>query len=224
MDRYSALKYKVHLNPYPVDKTFPELFNDPVLKKIKLSDKVVRYIIFLYSKDTGLVHEHPSDLQARKDQAARDAGFQLYAGKWPAEIQEVMDIRNQDAYTFIMAFLRKQKHNIWTELCVTEQELFEFQSLRFATIGSDKSSKKKKTAEEDKDILVAAEKKEKLLKACNDRIKHLEVLYEQFYGDNKDLQVAEFEESITPEKAERILELMPAPYEEIKSTESVLPN
>jgi len=223
MDRYSAIKYKIHLNPYPVDKTFPELFNDPVLKKIKLSDKIVRYIIFLYDKGTGLVHEHPSDLQARKDQAARDAGFSLYAGKWPAEIQEVMDIRNQDAYKFIMAFLRKQKHNVWTELCVTEQELFEFQSLRFTTIGQGQDGKKKKkTAEEDKDILVAAEKKEKLLKACNDRIKHLEVLYEQFYGDNKDLQAAEFEECITPEKAERLLEA--APYEEIKSIESVLPN
>ncbi len=217
MERYSALKYKVHLSPHPVEKTFPELFKDPAINKIKLADQVIRYIIFLYSKDTGLVHEHPSDLQARKDQAAIDAGFERVGGRWPRDIQEVMDMQNQDAHNFIMAFLRKQKHNVWTEICVTEQELFEFQSLRFATIGGKETNangkKKSKTAEEDKDILVAAEKKEKLLKACNDRIKHLEILYEQFYGDNKDVQVAEFDEMITPEKAERILEGQ-KPYEE----------
>lgn len=216
MERYSALKYKVHLSPYPVEKAFPELFKDPALKKNKLSDKVIRYIIFLYSKDTGLVHEHPSDLQARKDQAAIDAGFERVGNKWPKEIQEVMDIQSQDAYNFIMAFLRKQKHNIWTEIVITEQELFEYQSLRFDWGNKIKGTK---TAEEEKDIHVVAEKKEKLLEACNKRIKHLEVLYEQFYGENKDVQAAEFDESITPEKAERILELMPAPYEEITNPE-----
>jgi len=214
MDRYSAIKYKVHLTPFPVQKSFPNLF-----KGVKLPDKVLRYIVFLYSKDSGLTQEFQSNLQERKEAAAIDAGFVKVDGKWPEDILSVMEMKSHEGHRTIMDFLKSQKHHIWTEISVTEQELFEFQSLRFASIGD---KKKKKNTTEDKDVLAAAEKKEKLMKACNERIKQLEILYEQFYGDHKELATVEFEEMITPEKAERILELMPAPYEEIK--DHVLPD
>lgn len=220
MDRYSGLKYKVHLTPFEVSKNFPELFRDPVIKKNKLSDKVMRYIIYLYDKGTGLIHEFQSDLKARKEAAATDAGFKKEAD-WPEEILSVMELRDQKSFEVIMAFLRLQKHNVWTEICVTEQELHEFQTLRMTTIGNkDKGKKKDKTAEEDKDILIAAEKKEKLMKACQERIKSLESLYEQFYGDNKELIAVEFEEMVTPEKAERLF--VEKPYEEDKTPQNVL--
>ncbi len=214
MDRYSAIKYKVHLTPFPVQKSFPNLF-----KGVKLPDKVLRYIVFLYSKDSGLTQEFQSNLQERKEAAAIDAGYQKVDGKFPKEIQEVMDIRNHDAFEAIMDFLKSQKHHIWTEIVVTEQELFEFQSIRLAPIGEKKT--KTTTAEEDNEILAAADKKGKLMKACNERIKQLEILYEQFYGDHKELATVEFEEMITPEKAERILGES-KPYEEITETAHVL--
>ena len=213
MDRYSAIKYKVHLTPFPVQKSFPNLF-----KGVKLPDKVLRYIVFLYSKDSGLTQEFQSNLQERKEAAAIDAGYQKVDGKFPKEILEVMEMKNYDAHGAIMDFLKGQKHHVWTEIIVCEQELFEFQALRFASIGDKKS--KTTTAEEDKEILAAAEKKEKLMKACNERIKQLEILYEQFYGDHKELAIVEFEESIRPETAERILGDS-KPYEEITESAHV---
>jgi len=216
MDRYSAIKYKVHISPYPVQKAFPNLF-----KGVKLPDKVLRYIVFLYSKDSGLTQEFQSNLQERKEAAAIDAGYQKTDGKFPKEILDVMDIRNHDAYEAIMDFLKSQKHHIWTEIVVSEQELFEFQSIRFAPIGEKKN--KTTSAEEDNEILAAADKKGKLRKSCNEIIKQLEILYEQFYGDHKELATVEFEESITPEKAERIMGDL-KPYEEITEPAHVLPN
>ena len=113
-----------------------------------------------------------------------------------------MDIQDREATAAIMQFLKMQRHNVWTEIVVTEQELFEYQSLRFAPVGKKRG--KTINAIDEKAIIESTVKKEALLKACNTRIAILEGLYEQFFGDNKDLQ-SEFQEMITPEKAERIM-------------------
>lgn len=225
MDRYSSIKYKVHLATGPLDKAFPELFKHKEFAKLKTRrdcDQLVRFIMFLYDKNTQLIHEYQTDLKERKFAAAKDAGYyQKAGGGWGAEIQAVMDIQDTDATAAIMRFLKMQRHNVWTEIIVTEQELFEYQAIRFAPVSKKKG--KKGSAVDEKLIIESTVKKEALLKACNQRIAILETLYTQFFGDNKDLQ-SEFEEMITPENAERILDTMPAPYEEIKALENVLSN
>lgn len=225
MDRYSSIKYKVHLAEGPLDKAFPELFRHKEFTKLKTRrdcDQLVRFIMFLYDKNTQLIHEYQTDLKARKEEAAKDAGYRRQTGgTWGKEIQDVMDIQDHDATAAIMKFLKIQRHNVWTEIVVTEQELFDYQVMRFTPVGK---KGKKSTADDEKKIIESTVKKEALRKACNERIAALEVLYEQFFGDNKDLIAAEFDEMITPEKAERLLQLTPAPYEEIKSTVDVLSN
>lgn len=225
MDRYSSIKYKVHLAEGPLDKAFPELFRHKEFAKLKTRrdcDQLVRFIMFLYDKNTQLIHEYQTDLKARKEEAAKDAGYRRQTGgTWGKEIQDVMDIQDHDATAAIMKFLKIQRHNVWTEIVVTEQELFDYQVMRFTPVGK---KGKKSTADDEKKIIESTVKKEALRKACNERIAALEVLYEQFFGDNKDLIAAEFDEMITPEKAERLLQLTPAPYEEIKSTVDVLSN
>ncbi len=216
MDRYSSIKYKVHLATGPLDKAFPELFKHKEFAKLKTRrdcDQLVRFIMFLYDKNTQLIHEYQTDLKERKFAAAKDAGYyQKAGGGWGAEIQAVMDIQDHDATAAIMQFLKMQKHNVWTEIVVTEQELFDYQVMRFTPVGK---RGKKSTAEDEKKIIESTVKKEALRKACNERIVALESLYEQFFGDNKDLIAAEFEEQIKPETAERII-LESKPYEEIK--------
>lgn len=219
MDRYSSIKYKVHLAEGPLDKAFPELFKHKEFQKLKTRrdcDSLIRYIFFLYDKNTQLIHEYQTDLKARKEEAAKDAGYRRQTGgTWGKEIQDVMDIQNHDATAAIMMFLKMQKHNVWTEIVVTEQELFDYQVMRFTPVGK---RGKKSTAEDEKKIIESTVKKEALRKACNERIVALEGLYEQFFGDNKDLIAAEFEEAIRPETAERII-LAEKPYEEIKTPE-----
>ncbi len=210
MARFDSLKYPVHrLKPgEKVDKAFPRLFESPEFKALlKRADynRLVCYIVLLYSKDTDLTHEFPKNLQARKDAAATEAGYERQKGKWQKQIQDVMDIRDKDATAAIFRFLKDQKYSVWTEVVVTEQELEEFQKLRFTTIAKKGSS--------DKDIMDAANKKEKLMEACETRIKYLDSLYKQFYEDHTDVQEAEFDEAITPETAERILAKEKPPFE-----------
>jgi hypothetical protein len=235
-ERFSALKYNPKKATKPFDQEWPNLYRHTEFRRLKElpeGDKVAAYILFLYSKETDLVHEHPSNLKERKEAAAIEAGFERNAdGTWPDVAQALMDIQNQRAYNATMLWLRLQKHVVWTEIVVCEQELFEFQKLRFMAIdtGKRRKSKKKDEEEEDEDsedlfgfglgkkeVYAAANEKDSLMEACNTRIKQLENLYQQFYGDSrKDLQNAEFSEMITAENAERIVEEMGVPYEEIQ--------
>jgi hypothetical protein len=215
MARFDGLQYAVHkLQPgETVDKKFPELFKKPEFKKLRARpdyNRLTIYIVLLYDKGTDLVDEFRNNLQGRKDAAAIEAGYERSNGKWPEHVQKVMDIRDQDAMMAILAFLKGQRYHIWTEIVVTEQELDEFQRIRFASI----TTGKKKKAESD--TIKAANEKDKLKEACELRIKSLETLYNQFYEDHTELKYVEFSEPITPENAERILESEKPPYEEIK--------
>ena len=204
MTRYSAIRLK------PAD-----LYRYKPFAKLKARpdcDKLVNYIIFLYSKDSELIQEFENDLQARKDEAAKDAGYPKTGGHWPKELQEVMDIRDADAHEAIMQYLRIQKHDIWTDLQITEQEYYDYQSMRFAPV-LKKKSKKNSSAEDEKALIDSTLKKSTLMKACDERRARLVALRTEFYGDNKDVQEAEFQEAITPEKAERILATIPPPFE-----------
>lgn len=220
MERFSSLKYKVHLATEPLDKAFPDLFRLPEFKKIKLRkewERIVKYIVFLYDKNSDLNEEFESDLAARKDAAAIEAGYEREAsGKWDKELVAIMEMRDKEVHAVIMAFLtRVQRKAEWTDFVVTEQELEEFQNLRFAPID---------TTADDKDVFDAAKKKDALMKACNDRLTYLDNLKKVIFGDNKDVMDAEFSEMMTPESSERILKTMPIPYEEINEEVNVPAN
>lgn len=215
MARFDSLQFHVHrLKPdESVEKAFPVLFKKPEFKALmKRADynRLTAYIVYLYDKNTDLTEEFKSNLQARKDAAAQHAGYERTKdGKWPAHIKKVMDITDKEATAAIMAFLKHQKYHIWTEIVVTEQELDEFQRIRFTGLG-------KKKGDRESDIIDAANRKDKLKLSCETRIKSLESLYNQFYEDHQEVRKAEFEEMMTPENAERLFEKEPPPFVEIK--------
>lgn len=204
MDRFSSLRYPVHTATQPLDKAFPELFKYGEFKKLRLRkssdwEKVAKYIVFLYDKGSALTFEFQSDLKARKEAAAIEAGFTREAsGNWPKEVVAIFEIDDADVHGAIMCYLRIQNNDVWTDIVVTENELEEFQALRMTTI-------KKGKAGEEQDIFDAAKKKDLLMKACDTRVKALKNRYAEFYGDHKDVQAAEFSEMITPENALKLL-------------------
>lgn len=231
-ERFSNLKYNPKKAKVPLDEAFPQLFRYHEFRKLKEWgnwQKITAYILFMYSKDTDLAQEFPSNLQERKEAAALEAGYNISPdGKWPSEISKIMDIKNQIVYDAIMMYLKIQNHNTWTEIVVTEEELFDFQKLRFRRIdvGGEKKKRPRQNSEtqeqpeetakkgKELDIYSAAGKKDILMDSCNKRIAQLEVLKKQFYGDSrKDLEFVEFKEMMTPENAERIM--TERPYEEV---------
>lgn len=229
-ERFSSLKYPYHKAHQPLNAAFPSLFKFAEFKRLlqwSQWEKITKYILVLYDRNTDLLHEFQSDLKARKEAAAIEAGYvKDRNGDWPDDIQGMMDIKNKAVYDAILCFLKIQNHSVWTNIVVTEQELEEFQKLRFWSIdtGTRKKPKKKKKAKEGEeiesddeeqqgvaqtDVYDAAKKKDILMEACNERIKVLKNLYQEFYGDNQsDLKNAEFEEMISPENSSRILEQM----------------
>lgn len=220
MERFSSLRFPVHRVTDPLDKAFPDLFRLQEFKKLKLRadidwQKLVKYICFMYDPKSDLIQEFQGELKERKEAAAVEAGFEREPnGKWPKALLAGMEIKDPEIHAAIMAFLKIFKNHEWTDIVVTEQELYEFQSLRFKAINDESS-----------DIYGDAKKKDGLMASASDRRASLKILRAEFYGDNKDLEAPEFDEMITPENAERILATMPPPYEEIKpEAQSVLPD
>jgi hypothetical protein len=69
MDRYSSIKYKVHLAEGPLDKAFPELFKHKEFAKLKTRrdcDNLVKFIMFLYDKNSQLIHEYQNRLKGKE--------------------------------------------------------------------------------------------------------------------------------------------------------------
>lgn len=208
MARFDSIRFKVHKADDQLDRAFPELFRIPEFQKLRLRpnwEKVVKYICFLYDPDTDLAQEFQSDLTERKEAAAVEAGFTRDdRDKWPEDLRRIMAIKDEDVHAAIIAFLRIFNNHEWTDIVVTEQEIWEFQALRFKAIEE----------KDNNDLYGDAKKKDTLMAAVKDRRANLKVLYRQFYGDHEDLERPEFDEMITPENAERILATMPPSYEE----------
>lgn len=237
-DQFKSMKYNPFRDPNKtMDELYPDLFRYDEFRNLKRQtawNKVAKYILLLYSKDTELLQEHPDNLKNRKEAAATMAGFVCELdGVWPPDAAALMEIRNKTAAEATLRFLKHQKHIIWTEITIIEEELSNFQMLRFNPIelGKKKSKKKKNpdgspggdTGEDEdsssknrqKEIYEAANRKDDLMDACSKRIKALEGLYVQFYGDSKkDLTEAEFEEAVTPENCLRIIGEMESPFKE----------
>jgi hypothetical protein len=215
MDRFSSLKFNFTKATKSLDVEFPDLFRLKEFNKLRLRrdidwQKLVKYIILMYDPNSELIREF-QELKERKDAAAVQAGFdRIGGGRWPKELIAVMEMRNEITHAAIMAFLKIFRNNDFTNIIVTEQELWEFQGLRFQAI-NDKTS----------DLYGDAKKKDGIMDSVEKRTEALKTYYSSFYGDNKDLIAPEFEEPMTPETSERILSTLPVPFEEVKEETDV---
>jgi hypothetical protein len=206
--RFGSLRYPVHAVTGSLQEAFPDLFRYDEFKKLlmdKHGDKLVRYIVLLYDYNSDLIFEYQTNLKERKDAAAIEVGFTRSPDNtWPKYLQKIMDMGDKLVVECILRYLKMQKNDVWVDIVTTEQELDEFQRMRMTPIKDLEDTKQK-------DIL---------MKACDVRVKHLKNRYTEFFGLNKDLQAAEFEEMITPENALRILGSKP-PWEEVDEQEPV---
>ncbi len=181
------------------------LHNIPQLKKVKAfvdykgstkgglnQDKVIKYIVLLYSDDSPLSKKPLAPLEDRKYHAADMAGFKREKKTEDFRekiIEQLFLLNDEDVVNMVIEYLTMLHNDVWSEIVITQQELEEYRRIRIAPV----------SAQYDKDLIMAIEKKDKLRASCDDMIKKLKEYTDIFYGDHNDLKSKSKKQRITLE-------------------------
>lgn len=159
-------------------------------------NKVIKYIVLLYSKDTILNERIPIPFAERQMKAHDYAGFDRIkkTGEINQEIEDrLLLLNDDDLFDMVFAFMRFQNYNEWREIITLEHEIEELHKLRMrpiaeftkVTVSAKEGGGSKKVPVSDKDIMEAQKKKDTLWKGYQERIKELNVLYKTFWGEDE---------------------------------------
>jgi hypothetical protein len=154
------------------------------LYKGAMANEVIRYVLYMYDKNSPLREMFP-DLKKRKSEAALLAG--LSGG---ARMKKVFDMKDEGVLDMIDEFVRHQNNRIWALIVSNEETFYEYQSSLIRNV----------TADKDMDTLKALQIKSKLMDDCDTINARLEAYYRKLYGDNEELlAIVSKRQRITPE-------------------------
>ena len=149
-------------------------------------NRALRYMIWLYSKDSILNTKPQEALRDRKYKALDMAGFQVNnaSKKYPEKIiKDLVELRSVKFLRAVLAFLReKQKNELWFEIIATEEQHFEAIRLRMAPV------------EKGNEGLKQADYKKKLAGICKELMIDIRQYWDEFWEDNLDLKALGDEE------------------------------
>lgn len=144
-------------------------------------DKVFRYINLLYSSGSKLIRKHRNNLNARKEEAALAAGFDLKKKSERDKVEkDLFQVKNEKVLKMIMRFLILQKNPLWSSIVTTESAFYEYQEIILDPLS--KEDEKKRTD--------AAKNKSVLMEECDKMLTRLKLYYQEFFGDDTDLHQA----------------------------------
>ncbi len=170
------------LDKYPQLKSIKSFTEYKGISKGGLdSDKVIRYIIILYSEDSPLSKKPLPPLEERKYRAADLAGFKRdkKTDDFNENIVEQLFLLGDDeVIDMAMGYLQYLHSDLWIEINIIAQELEEYRRIRITPVNADA----------DKDLLTAIEKKDKLRVSSGNMVKQLKEYTDIFYGDSLDLK------------------------------------
>lgn len=201
--RFSKLRFPVHkygpsedlkkLDAFRVLFSYPEFdeFGKEDPERLKLRNKLIRYICFLYDPNSDLIEDFPS-LQDRKEAAAVEAGLkrtQNGDGDWPEAIQGFFDFSDAGVVGMILRFLKQfpEKNFIWREIATLEMELEKYTEQRWS---QETDSGKNQFL---------------FIDQCDKIRGKLKILYKEFTMGDKSLEEKIILERVTPENVMRIL-------------------
>ena len=138
-------------------------------------DKLLKYIVVLYSYDSFLNQRNPIPLSERKQRALEFAGIE----NSDEVTNGLLLLENDVVLAMIQDFLIAQRHNLWTEIVTTEQQYEEAVRLRLQPIKSNAK---------DTEQLTAANKKKTLRIDCKEMQGDIENFYRKFYQGHDDVQ------------------------------------
>jgi hypothetical protein len=159
-------------------------------------EKVLKYIIILYSEDSVLNKDmRQATLEEKMYQAAEYAGFkQMSVGDYSDEIKsKLFLLTDPSILNAIHGYLEFQYSDIWSEMVIIDHELMEYRRIRMAPVTDTK----------DKDVIAAVEKKDKLRASCLEMIKQKEAYEKVFYGDDTNLKSKAKKKRVTLEDRAR---------------------
>lgn len=157
-------------------------------------NKTIKYIILMYSHDSILNKKPPLTVEERQMRSADLAKFTRNRnGEFEDEvIEKLFYLQDEAILNMIVEYLYYQKKALWTEIVTCEHESQEFTRLRMKPVDNVVMKKGKvedsKSTVSDKDIIAGAEKKDKLWKGCQDRVKYLKECYAEFFLDDDGLR------------------------------------
>lgn len=177
-DRTDPVQKFPILNKYQEFKTFPGTPGGKVNR-----DKLVRYINYLYSVKSPLVRIYKDDLQTRKEEAARLAGFNAQKMKKADRRQleeDVFRLRDDDVLKMIIRFLIVQNNRLWSMIVSFEESFYENLYMIMDPLS--------KSDERQKDTYQTANLKPKLRNDNEEIREKLENLYEELFKEAEDVQ------------------------------------
>lgn len=170
------------INKFSQLKKWPEFYEFEGTPGGELNrNKLIRYINILYSPGSRLIKKHKNNLLARKEDAAHFAGFDLKKKDEREKVEmDLFQVKNEKVLKMIMRFIILQKNPLWSSIVTTESAFYEYQEIILDPLS--KEDEKKRTD--------AAKNKSVLMDECDKMLVRLKGYYQEFFGDDIDLQQA----------------------------------
>ena len=135
--------------------------------------KLLRYLVAMYSYDSFLNTRPPTPLEERKQKALAFAGI-----KASADVNSgLVAVGNDIVLAMIQDYLIAQRNTLWTEIATTEQQYEEAVRLRLKPMDDSVTTSE-------------LNKKDALRKNCKEMQTDLENFYKKFYIDHNDVRDA----------------------------------
>lgn len=175
---FSGLYWNAHNAKKPLVELYPEINNYPELRYggIYDSNKILKYINYLYSEGTPLTKKFKDNLLARKSEALKLAGLKQTKD---AE-SDLFQFKDQPFTKAVVKFLAIQKNELWANIVVDQQFL---EDNMFIVLSSSLDGK-------EKDIAQTAKIKGDLLKINSEVRDRLTGYYKEFFKNDSALENA----------------------------------
>lgn len=165
---YTTLYWNIHGAKKSIFELYPILNIYPEFKEI--SEKELKYVIYLYSQDTPLTKLHKDNLGARKQEALKLAGI-----KFTEDIQvRLFDFKDPAFTASVVRFLAIQNNGLWSNIVVNQQAFNENISIIMAAT----------TLTDDKKITETAKLKSQLLEMNGQIADRLNGYYKTFFRND----------------------------------------
>jgi hypothetical protein len=201
-DDFRGLRYNI----YSVTKDILSSREGKGLSKIESflsctrpdKDKLIRYIVFLYSKESPFVSAY-KELGQRMRECAREAGYDLVEDKSIVDklfqfkvetIGEEEEENPQDVefVNMVIDFLKNQNDLTWSMIVSNEQTFYEYQEALVQSVNLFKN---------DRDKLSAIQVKTKLMEDSDAIAERLDKYYKKIFSD--ETVIKRVKQSYTPE-------------------------